>query len=255
MDQASLARLKLRAAANMFDLRQNKYPGRIIIVGLDETGENLVQVYAIMGRSANSRNRIFERDADRLFTTPADPSKVEDLSLIIYNAMREVDLDGDKCFIVSNGHQTDVVAQGYSDGVDLDHVMSCWVYEPDAPNFTSRITAISKWKGGIPLARMAILRKSPWSNACDRNFFEFSDFGKGFGHFISTYSYDGDPLPPFVGEPLLMPLIGSINDISKTYWGALDADNRVSLAVKFIPKEGPSETVIINEYEKVAAAA
>lgn len=102
---------------------------------------------------------------------------------------------------------------------------------------------------------MSLLRKSPWSDACDRHFFGLDGFGKGFGHFISTYAGDGNPLPPFVGEPQLMPLAGDINQVAQTYWDALNVDNRVSLAVKFIPKSGPSETVIINKYEKIAAEA
>lgn len=246
-------RLRLLAKANLFNLGGNPYPGRIIVAGLDETGENLAQVYAIMGRSQNSRNRIFANEGGRLYTEAADPSKVKDPSLIIYHAMREARGLNYTLYVVSNGHQTDGVANGYSRGENLYEVMRGWEYEPDKPNFTPRITATSLWlDDGAHIVEMALLRKSPWHEICNRHLYEINDIGPGFGYCITTYSGDGDPLPAFQGEPYLLPLRGNIRLIAENFWETLDPDNRVSLAVKFIPKNGPSETVIINKFSKVA---
>ncbi len=243
-----MMRLKMLADANLAALAKNPYPGRGIVVGLDETGENLVQVYWIMGRSENSRNRVFGSKGGCLFTEAADPSKVKDPSLIIYNAMRETR----SCAVVSNGAQTDAIAK--------NGMLSLrgYTYEPDAPNFTPRITACSfrdSEVGGKNVWRtvMSVLRKSPWSEACDRHQYEFNDFGRGFGHCIHTYSGDGNPLPAFQGEPYLVPLVGGAEAIAQTYLAALNEENRVSLAVKFVWRSAPSYIGIINKYEKVAA--
>ncbi|HQT82770.1 MAG TPA: IMP cyclohydrolase [Candidatus Paceibacterota bacterium] len=253
------------AESNLSELRKNLYPGRLIIAGLNDSGKCLIQVYAILGRSENSRNRVLEADEGRLFTETADPSKVKDPSLIIYNAMDETLMPDDTAaYVVSNGHQTDHVRQAYFNGETFNGAMqssepepgkqNVTEYEPDKPNFTPRITAVSSWVKGKPRIEMGILRKSPWSDACDRHLYEMNDMGKGFGYCLTTYMGDGDPLPAFQGEPYLLPLGGDANFIAGTYWDALNADNRVSLAVKFIPKEGPPEIVIINKYSKVASS-
>ncbi len=247
-------RLKLLAETNLLNLSRNPYPGRGIIVGLDETGNFLVQVYWIMGRSQNSRNRIFEyeKSGNRLFTTAADPSQVKDASLIMYNAMREAPYkanEGTAYHVVSNGHQTDAVVDCYLDTPTLVMALHKYTYEPDAPNFTPRITAVSCWRQHTPTAVMAILRKSvSLRDACDRQFYEFGNLESGFGHCITTYSGDGNPLPAFNGVPYLLPLRGAERQIAQTYWEALDPDNRVSLAVKFIPKEGHSSMDVLNKY-------
>lgn len=243
--------LQLQAKANFARFSENPYPGRIIIAGLDESGENLVQLYAIMGRSENSRNRVFSTEGSRLFTEAADPAKVKDPSLIIYNAMLEEDDQIDRTAVVSNGHQTDSVTEGLLLGRNLEDLMYDWVYEPDKPNYTPRITATSTWlEDGISID-MSILRKSPFSDACDRHLYEINDVGRGFGYCFHTYSGDGDPLPAFRGEPYLVPLLGDMNNIANAYWEALNVDNRVSLAVKFIPKKGESKLIIVNQYSKV----
>lgn len=237
------------AKSNLGKLAENPYPGRGIIVGLDETGKNLIQVYWIMGRSDNSRNRVFSQDAKtgRLFTEAADPAKVKDPSLIIYNAM----VENMMWLVVSNGHQTDDVANRIMNGESSRRIMREWEYEPDIPNFTPRITAVSYWLSREPRAWMSILRKSPWSDLCERNLYEPAMY-PGFGHCITTYSGDGDPLPPFQGDPLLMPLeSNSASQVAFDYWKALNAENRVALAVKFIPRTGHSRIIIINKYEKV----
>lgn len=236
------------AQANFLALSQNPYPGRGIVAGLDETGKYIFQVYWIMGRSGNSRNRVFRADsAGRLYTEAADPSKVKDPSLIIYNAMLEV---GDY-YVVSNGNQTDTVFDALvgHEPFSLDLVLSGRQYEPDAPNFTQRITAVSDLvKESGQVLTMSILRKSRFGDRCDRLTYELNP-GPGFGYCITTYSGDGDPLPPFCGDPLIMPLSGGMEDILWTYWKALNEENRVSLAVKRVDVEsGRSHILVINEY-------
>ena len=250
----SLELLKLEAETNLFALSRNPYPGRGIITGLDETGEDLVQVYWIMGRSENSRNRVFGCDADRLFTEAADPAKVKDASLIIYNAMREVTSGPFRIAVVSNGNQTDGVVSAYADREGLHNRMRHYAYEPDAPNFTPRITASTYWAwmgASRSIIRMSILRKSPWSNACDRHTHAFGGIDPGFGYCFHTYSGDGDPLPAFRGEPYLLPLVGDCSKIMDTYWETLNPQNRVSIAVKFIPRSGKSHIAVTNRFAKL----
>ncbi len=236
------------ARRNFADLGNNPYPGRGIVIGLDGTSERIVQMYWIMGRSGNSRNRIFKADdlTGRLYTEAADASKMTDPSLIIYNAMRE----SSPFYVVSNGDQTDTVMDSLSKGpfylnVALDHRE----YEPDEPNFTQRITAVCRLsKGGDQINELSILRKSKFGLGCDRFTYEL-DTDPGFGYCITTYADDGSPLPSFFGEPLLMPLIGNISEIAKTYWDALNPENRVALAVKTIERDtGCSDIHIINKY-------
>jgi hypothetical protein len=247
------------AGYNFEALRGNPYPGRGIVVGLDETGKFLVQLYWIMGRSPNSRNRVFSHDGNgRVFTEAADPAKVEDPSLIIYNAMREVTHKGENHLsVVSNGAQTDAIIEN-SFCLKTDTLranIKQWTYEPDAPNFTPRITTASMWMKyatrEVPFFQISILRKSWWSKACDRHLYEIDGVGSGFGYCVTTYLRDGHPLPAFQGEPFPLPLRGDIRLIADEYWEALNPDNKVSLAVKFIPKKGPSDVVIINKYARI----
>lgn len=235
------------ASSNFLALSQNPYPGRGIVAGLDETFRYLIQVYWIMGRSENSRNRVFKADDEtgRLYTEAADASKMKDPSLIIYNAMREEV----PYYVVSNGDQTDTVIGKLNHGpFSFDHALNGRQYEPDKPNFTQRITAVSKLSKGRPFIAMSILRKSRFSDACDHFTYEL-DPGPGFGFCITTYSGDGSPLPSYSGDPLVMPLIGGMKEIAKIYWSALDESNRVSLAVKCIEIDnGRSDIHIINKY-------
>lgn len=253
-------RLKLQAQANLFALGQNPYPGRGFVVGLDGAGENLVQVYWIMGRSENSRNRIFGHEGTGcLFTEAADPSKVKDPSLIIYNAMGEIRSIGARYAVVSNGQQTDAVLDGLCKSIGPHRSLLTYQYEPDAPNFTPRITAVSYWAETASAlyesgAEIVLLRKGHGGNkqSCDRFLFTYGALEPGLGYCLTTYSGDGSPLPSFYGEPLLMPLEGGMEQLANTYWYSLNEENRVSLAVKFIPREGPSKVHIINKYSKVA---
>ncbi len=244
-------RIGLMAEKNMYDLAQNPYPGRGIVMGMDETGKYAIQVYWIMGRSENSRNRVFGVDGTRLFTETADPSKVKDPSLIIYNAM----CDTHRYFVVSNGSQTDVVTSGLSAGNTFQGSLRGSKYEPDAPNFTPRITGICSLDlldRQSPFFGLDIIRKSPWDDeSCDRFFYRYDTIEKGFGYCITTYTGDGDPLPSFRGEPLLMPLVGDIDAVLDTYWKALNEENRVALAVKFILLQGTSWIKVKNKFTKV----
>jgi IMP cyclohydrolase len=243
---------EVSAAKNMQDLSQNPYPGRGIVVGLDESAQYIVQIYWIMGRSENSRNRVFDVDNEtgRLYTEPADSTKVSDPSLIIYNAMRE----NGGYYVVSNGDQTNTVMVdiGREGPFSLQKALYSREYEPDGPNFTQRITAVSKLTRGRPLLSMSILRKSEFGEECDRITYNLNP-KPGFGYCITTYASDGNPLPPFRGDPLVMPLMGNTEDIIKAYWEALDTENRVSIAVKVIEiGNGRSDTYIINKNTTVA---
>ena len=244
-----------RANHNLVLLSENIYPGRGIIVGMDETGEYLVQLYWIMGRGENSRNRIFITGDDYSVATVAvDPSKVEDPNLIFYTAMAQQNLrsqgraSGD-IYVVSNGHQT-MDAISY---LQLDEAIKKWEYEPDSPNFTPRITARFKniYSAEMFSTEISILKKSPVSRICYRTLFN-PTLKAGFGYCITTYSGDGNPLPSFEGEPYLLPLLGNIETVTNTVWDALNEENRVSLAVKFI-KISKEETIlrIINKYTAV----
>jgi len=232
------------AQKNLETLRSNPYPGRGIVIGTSDTGGNMVQIYWIMGRSENSQNRVFGKDGGRLFTEAADASRVKDPSLIIYNAMGENGFQ----YVVSNGHQTDPVAQMITQH-PLSSILSAWKYEPDDPNWTPRITGVCSLTK-MPSLELAILRRTSW-DTCERFYYQYTEVVPGFGRGITTYSGDGKPLPAFEGEPKLMPLVGDAQQILRTYWGALNPENRVSLAVKLITcRTGKSTIYIINRFQK-----
>jgi hypothetical protein len=236
---------RITADANLYRLRNNSYPGRGIVIGRNKTGK-IIQVYWIMGRSGNSRKRIFESDAaGRVQTVPTNPAEVKNPELIIYSAM----IERDGVFAVSNGSQTlNIIADGFS------QAMIQYCYEPDSPNFTPRILAVTNLNLGYEHPnRMAIIRKSTDGELVERFFYELPDF-PGYGHCIHTYECDGNPLPSFDRRPYLLPLDGSIEDIANALWEALDEDNRVSLVVKTIDdlKHCHSRLKIINKYRKVA---
>ena len=239
-----------RAWGNLDALAQNTYPGRGLAVGMDETEQFLVQAYWIMGRSPNSRNRVFKSDKDkpgRLFTEPANPAKVQDASLIIYNAMMDDPKVG--IFVVSNGHQTDSVFDGLMRRYSFKEALTGQKYEPDAPNFTPRITAASYLKNQLMTAEISIIKKAPFDETCQRHFFSYEHLEPGIGLCLHTYSGDGEPLPSFNGEPFALPFEGDAEQIAETIWDDLDRDNRVSLAVKTIARSsGASRLHIINKY-------
>ena len=256
-DKTRMAALRLQAEMNMRNIAGNPYPGRGIVLGQTQN-RNLVQLYWAMGRSEFTRNRIFRTDGALVYTELADPAKAKDkdTSLILYAAMNS----SNDFHVVSNGDQTDDVVEMLTLDSTVAFVRALGVrtYEPDAPNYTSRISGlISSRPGGNYRFQLATLRKSPFDNTCDRIFHEYENIPAGFGRCITTYSGDGDPLPPFAGDPFLVPIGDSIDSIRDTFWDALNLDNRVSLAVKCIPRSNSSEPTvsIVNKYTKVAVPA
>ena len=227
------------AAANLQErLAENPYPGRGIVQGRSPEGD-WVQVYWIMGRSANSRNRVFIGENDLLRTEAADPAQLEDPENIIYNAMRVCG----RRYIATNGIQTDAVYDGFAAGRNLADSLAEWHHESDAPNHTPRIS------GYIDLdaeeAWLSILKASPFGpEHSERHFFRFDRIEPGCGYAITTYAGDGDPLPSFFGTPYVL----SLDDPARL-WEALDADNKISLAVRRIAGDGTFDTQIINRYE------
>lgn len=201
-----------------------------------------------MGRSENSRNRILSANGERVFTEAADPKKMKDPSLIIYNAMRSKH----RYHVVSNGCQTDPILTAImSHHSGIMGTLNRFQYEPDSPNFTPRITGMCRMGHKYPFV-LVMLRKSPFDNSCERFCFEYEEIPKGFGYYITTYQGDGDPLPPFRGEPRLLPLAGDLEEIATQYWGTLNQDNIVSLVVRSISETDIVNTKIINKYEKVS---
>ncbi|MCC8072968.1 MAG: IMP cyclohydrolase [Clostridiales bacterium] len=223
------------------ELNTNTYPGRGIVVGKSTDGKNAVIAYFIMGRSVNSRNRIFEpNDRGGIRTKAFDESKMEDPSLIIYNPVLK--LDGKT--IVTNGDQTDTIYDFMQDGHCYRHALLTREFEPDAPNYTPRISAVIKPDGDY---NMSILKSNMGKPQCLRFFFEYPAEA-GLGHFIHTYKCDGDPIPSFEGEPTPVKIDGDIDSFTNMIWSNLNEDNKVSLFTRFINLEnGEEETRIINK--------
>lgn len=213
------------------------YPGRGIVAGMNERGEKVL-VYFIMGRSENSRNRVFVAEGEGLRTQAADPSAVVDPSLIIYSAVRTF---GDRT-IVTNGDQTDTIYDFLATGGTFEDALRTREYEPDAPNYTPRISCLMKGNGAH---KMSILKRE--GETCQRFFFEYAPVW-GVGHYLHTYQGDGNPIPSFVGEPESVSLAGGAEEIGQGIWDALDADNKVAL---FVCVGG--ETRIFNKRKEAAA--
>lgn len=224
------------------ELNTNTYPGRGIVLGKSKDGKKAVIAYFIMGRSANSRNRIFEEnDRGGIRTKAFDESKMEDPSLIIYNPVLKI--DGKT--IVTNGDQTDTIYDHMKEGFCYHHALVTREFEPDAPNYTPRISGIVKPNGDYNLS---ILKSNLGMPECVRYFFEYPAH-PGMGHFIHTYEHDGDPIPSFEGEPTPVEIDGSdIDAFTSTAWDNLNEDNKVSLFTRFINLEnGEEETRIVNK--------
>ncbi|MBF0279530.1 MAG: inosine monophosphate cyclohydrolase [SAR324 cluster bacterium] len=226
-------------------IANNTYPGRGIVIGQSTTNQ-WVQVYWIMGRSENSRNRIFTSDAHVLRTEAADPTQVEDPSLIIYRAMQETK----NCYIVTNGSQTDVICQGLDQGQTFETALLSQAHEPDDPNFTPRISGCTDLRNDEISVKISLIKASPFdSNRSEHHFFHYHAINAGYGYAITTYQADGNPLPSFVGSPFITPLQGSPQQIADDYWQALNEENRISLAVKTIDPQSRMSTIqIINKY-------
>ena len=225
----------------------NPYPGRGLILGKSANGESWLQVYWIMGRSPNSRNRQFSLAGSTLRTEPFDPSKVEDPSLIIYEAMLE--LPGK--ILVSNGDQTRTLCDGLAAGKSMKCALASREREPDAPNYTPRITGMFDFTGETVEIGLSILKANKIDPAhTDRHYFFPAEPSKGLGYGLTTYMGDGNPLPTFSGDPLLLPLAATAEETLELYWKALDEDNKISLAVKEIALDGRSSRVVMkNKYQ------
>lgn len=223
----------------------NKYPGRGIVAGQSCDGTKAVIAYFIMGRSANSRNRVFVERDGAVFTEPFDISKLEDPSLIIYAAVREFK----NHLIVTNGDQTDTIRDGLAEGKSFYEALESRCFEPDAPNFTPRISAEAVFSGdGTFRYRMSILKSADAEgSACNRFGYDYSPLA-GVGHFIHTYEHDGDPLPTFQGEPERVQIPDDIDAFTQEIWDALDSENRISLYVRYTDlKSGGTESRLINK--------
>ncbi|MCR4610833.1 MAG: IMP cyclohydrolase [Lachnospiraceae bacterium] len=227
------------------ELSSNAYPGRGIVVGKSPNGKFAVTGYFIMGRSANSRNRVFVEDGDGLRTKAFDESKVEDPSLIIYAPVRVL---GNKT-IVTNGDQTDTIYEGMDKQQTFEQSLRSREFEPDGPNFTPRISAIMHIDNGSYNYAMSILKSNNGDDSsCNRYTFAYENPAAGEGRFIHTYIGDGSPLPSFEGEPKLVDVSDDIDEYTKLLWDNLNEDNKVSLFVRYINiEDGTYETRIVNK--------
>jgi len=231
---------------NLFkELDTNSYPGRGIVIGRSTDGKYAVTAYFIMGRSSNSRNRIFVEDGDGIRTKAFDESKLEDPSLIIYAPVRVL---GDTT-IVTNGDQTDTIYDGLSAGKTFEQSLRTREFEPDAPNYTPRISGIMEVANGQFTYSLSILKSDNGNpEECNRYTFSYDNPLAGEGHFIHTYMKDGNPLPSFEGEPKFVSIEGDIETFTGKMWGNLNFDNKVSLFVRFINiATGEVKTKIVNK--------
>ena len=238
MDMISLAQ----------ELQENAYPGRGIVLGRSEDGTKAVAAYFIMGRSENSRNRIFVEDGEGIRTQAFDPSKLTDPSLIIYAPVRVL---GHRT-IVTNGDQTDTVYEGMEKGLTFEQSLRSREFEPDAPNYTPRISGLMELENGGYSYSLSILKSNNGDPACcNRYTFSYENCAAGEGHFIHTYLHDGNPLPSFEGEPKLVAIPDDMEKFTNMLWNNLNPENKVSLFVRYIDiATGKYETVIKNKNQE-----
>ncbi|MBR2406498.1 MAG: IMP cyclohydrolase [Clostridia bacterium] len=225
-------------------LSENSYPGRGIVIGKSADGKNAMIAYFIMGRSANSRNRIFERFEGGMRTKAFDESKLEDPSLIIYNPYLACgDMD-----IITNGDQTNTVYEYVQehgeDGFAFEKALHLREFEPDAPNYTPRISGMLYYAPGTFRYKLSILKSNNGEPVCQRYFYSYNPID-GLGHFIHTYKCDGNPIPSFYGEPEEVALPNTAEELAELVWNNLNEDNKVSLFVRCVPLDGSEPTEII----------
>nr|MCR5509338.1 IMP cyclohydrolase [Lachnospiraceae bacterium] len=231
---------------NVFDyLNSNVYPGRGILIGRSADGNYAVTAYFIMGRSTNSRNRIFIEDGMGIRTEAYDPALLSDPSLIIYAPVRVYG----KYTIVTNGDQTDTVFDGLADGLTFEQSLREREYEPDAPNYTPRISGVIDVNESNYNFALSILKSNADASGCDRYTYAYENPIAGEGRIIHTYVGDGDPLPSFEGEPVRVEIADDIDALTEKLWNALNEDNKVSLFVRYIKiSDGTYETRIVNRH-------
>lgn len=227
------------------ELQENSYPGRGIIIGRSADGKKAVTAYFIMGRSENSRNRVFVEDGEGIRTQAFDESKLTDPSLIIYAPVRVL---GNKT-IVTNGDQTDTIYEGMDRQMTFEQSLRSREFEPDAPNYTPRISGLMHVEGGKFNYAMSILKsRNGDPGSCCRYTFAYENAVPGEGHFIHTYMHDGNPLPSFEGEPKRIAIPDDMDAFADTLWSSLNEDNKVSLFVRYIDiATGTYESKIINK--------
>lgn len=227
------------------ELKSNSYPGRGIVVGKSADGKSAVTAYFIMGRSENSRNRVFIEDGDGIRTQAFDESKLEDPHLIIYAPVRVL---GNKT-IVTNGDQTDTIYDLMNKQMTFEQSLRTREFEDDAPNYTPRISAVMKVSDGDYNYAMSILKSADGDpSSCQRYTYAYSNPIDGTGHFIHTYMGDGSPLPSFEGEPKKVEIPNNIDEFTDMLWTSLNEDNKVSLFVRYIDiATGKTDTRIVNK--------
>lgn len=227
------------------ELKNNEYPGRGIVIGRSADGKYAVTAYFIMGRSSNSRNRVFVTEGEGIRTEAFDPSKLEDPSLIIYAPVRVLKNDT----IVTNGDQTDTVYDGLAAGKTFEQSLRTRKFEPDEPNFTPRISGVMHVENGAYDFSMSILKSDDGDpSCCNRYTFTYDNPKAGEGRFLHTYMHDGNPLPSFQGEPKKVELTGDIDSFADLVWNSLNEENKVSLFVRYIDiATGRYETRIMNK--------
>ncbi len=234
--------------ANLGELmKNNEYPGRGIVIGKSEDGRSIAIAYFIMGRSANSRNRVFTEDGDTVTIYPADSSKVEDPSLIIYSPIRKI---GDN-LIVTNGDQTDTIYDFMRDGNTFEEALETREFEPDGPNWTPRISGVVTLDESESY-KMSILKSQDADGTdCARYTFSYK-LQNGLGHFIHTYKENGNPIPTFEGEPERVAIPNTAEELKQLIWNNLNEDNKISLYVRYIDVTGRSvENKLVNKFEKI----
>lgn len=227
------------------ELKNNSYPGRGIIIGRTPDGKKAVTAYFIMGRSENSRNRVFVEEGEGIRTQAFDPAKLEDQSLIIYAPVRVL---GNKT-IVTNGDQTDTIYEGMDRQMTFEQSLRSREFEPDAPNYTPRISGILHIEDGGYNYALSILKSNDGNpDSCHRYTYAYEKPVAGEGHFIHTYMHDGNPLPSFEGEPKKIEIPDSLDEFAATLWENLNPDNKVSLFVRYIDiATRETQTKIINK--------
>ena len=225
-------------------LADNTYPGRGIIIGKTPDGAKAMTAYFIMGRSDNSRNRIFTEKNGEVFTEPFDASRVQDPSLIIYAAIRQFENN----LIVTNGNQTDTIYDGLKEGKCFTKALESREFEPDGPNFTPRISGMLTFCEGDFTYRMSILKSADAEgSACNRFTWKYAPLN-GLGHFLHTYVCDGNPIPTFQGEPERIEVCDDIDEETERLWKALNEQNKISLYVRYIDlKTGAVENRLVNK--------
>ena len=227
------------------ELKENSYPGRGIVIGKSADGKYAVTAYFIMGRSSNSRNRVFVEEGQGIRTEAFDPSKLEDPSLIIYAPVRVL---GNKT-IVTNGDQTDTIYEGMDKQLTFEQSLRSREFEPDGPNYTPRISGIMHIENGTYNYAMSILKSNNGDpSSCNRYTYAYENPKAGEGRFIHTYMHDGNPLPSFEGEPKVVTIPNDMDEFTNMLWNSLNEENKVSLFVRYIDiATGVYRTKIVNK--------